>query len=297
MNLKQIESFTLVAELGSFSKAAERLGVAQPALSRQVRALEVELRETLLVRNGRGVSLTEAGQRLLEHGRGILQMVAAARDDLGARRDEPAGPIVIGVPPSLARRITLPLVERFQAEMPRARPAIVEGFSAHITEWLTAGRVDLALVYNPKPLPNVDITPVLQEPLCLVGAAGALRDASVAWKDLPRYPLVLPQWDHSFRQLMEQHAVLCGVRLNVAYEVSSVPTILDLVRSGHGFAALTRSAIQIDASRDELSVAPLREPEVLSTLCLAWSAQRRRTPLMRRATELLVALARKEAAP
>lgn len=294
MNLKQIETFVVVAELGSFSKAAERLHIAQPALSRQVRALEVDLHETLLLRNGRGVTLTEAGRRLLEHGRGILDMVATARSDLGAQRDEPVGPIVIGVPPSLARRITLPLIERCRAEMPRARPVIVEGFSAHITEWLSAGRVDLALVYNPRPLPNLEITPVLQEPLCLVGPAGAIRSPTLAWSQLPRYPLVLPQWDHTFRQLMEHHAALSGVRLNVAFEVSSVPAILDLVHGGLGHAVLTRSAILSDSGRPPLGITPLAEPEVRSTLCLAWSAQRRRTPLMRRTSELLAALVRRE---
>lgn len=292
MNLKQIEYFTMVCELGSFSKAAERLNVAQPALSRQVRALEVELHENLLVRNGRGVTPTDAGRRMLEHGRGILQMVAAARDDLGAQRDEPVGPIVIGAPPSLARRITRPLIEQFQREMPKARAAIVEGFSTHMVEWLVAGRVDLALIYNPKPLLNIHITPVLQEPLCVVGTAGVLRGGTVAWKDLPRYPLVLPQWEHSFRQLMEHHAMLAEVPLNVAHEVSSVPTILELVRGGHGFAALTHSAIRDDANCADLVVAPLRDPAVLSTLCLAWSSTRRRTAVMRRATELMAALAR-----
>ena len=82
MNLKQLEYFVHVAELGSFSKASLVLDIAQPALSRQVRALETDLRETLLIRNGRGVTLTEAGQRLFEHGTAILQSVAQARDDM-----------------------------------------------------------------------------------------------------------------------------------------------------------------------------------------------------------------------
>ena len=72
MDLKQIEYFVRVAELGSFTRAAVVLNIAQPALSRQVRLLEVELRQNLLVRNGRGAIPTEAGKVLLEHGRGIL---------------------------------------------------------------------------------------------------------------------------------------------------------------------------------------------------------------------------------
>lgn len=292
MNLRQIEYFIQVAELGSFSKAAVLLDIAQPALSRQVRALETELRETLLLRNGRGVTLTDAGRRLLEHGQGILQLVEAARADLGARRDEPVGQIIVGLPPSLARRLTLPLIEIFSAEMPKARLAIIEGFSAHIAEWLASGRVDLGLVYNPEPVAAIEITPVLEERLCLVGRASPHPKKSVALKDLPRYPLVMPQRGHIFRRQMEAQAALAGVKLNVAWEVSSVPAILDLVLGGHGYAALTDSAIRTHAERERLSVAPIRDPQIKSMLCLALSAQKRRTALITRTAQALVQLCR-----
>ena len=111
MNLTQLENFVHVAEHGSFSKAALVLGVAQPALSRQVRALEVELHEALFLLHGRGVELTETGRRLLEHCRGILHLVTQTKEDLAAQRDEPAGHIAIALPPTLARHHTLPLVQ------------------------------------------------------------------------------------------------------------------------------------------------------------------------------------------
>ena len=145
MNLQQIETFVRVAEAGSFSKAAVLLDMAQPALSRQVRALETELRETLLIRTGRGVQPTDAGRRLLEHGHAILQRVALAKEDLGALRDEPVGRITVGLPPSMARCLTLPLIEAFARTMPKARLALVEGFSVNIAEWLATGRIDLGL--------------------------------------------------------------------------------------------------------------------------------------------------------
>ena len=101
MDLKQLEYFMHVAEFGSFTHASRYLKVAQPALSRQVRALEVELRQTLFARNGRGVTLTETGMRLLEHARGILQQVQRARLDLEQQRGAVTGRLVIGLPPSL----------------------------------------------------------------------------------------------------------------------------------------------------------------------------------------------------
>ena len=101
MDLKQIEYFVRVAELGSFTRAAVVLNIAQPALSRQVRLLEVELRQNLLVRNGRGAVPTEAGKVLLEHGRGILHQVERAREELGRVRGALAGRVAIGLPTSV----------------------------------------------------------------------------------------------------------------------------------------------------------------------------------------------------
>lgn len=287
MDLKQLEYFTHVAEAGSFSRAAAQLGVAQPALSRQVRALEVELRETLLLRNGRGVSLTEAGRQLLARSRDILQLVQATRHELGAQRDEPLGHLVVGLPPSLARRLTLPLIELFNRRFPKAKVAVLEGFSVHIAEWIATGRVDLALMYNPEPSTAIEIAPVLEEPLCLVGAKAATPRRPVPFAQLPAYPLIMPQWGHTFRKLMETQAMLSGVHLNVAWEVSSVPTILDLVRRGHGFAALTKSAVSVESEREGLGLTPIVEPTITSTLCLATPGQRRPTALQRQTAEAL----------
>ena len=103
MNLKQLEYFVRVAELGSFSKAAMVLNIAQPALSRHVRLLETDLRTTLLIRNGRGVMMTEAGKQLDDHAVGILQLMSSVREDIEANRDVPSRRIVVGLPPSFGR--------------------------------------------------------------------------------------------------------------------------------------------------------------------------------------------------
>ena len=300
MDLRQLRTFVQVAEAGSFSKAALILDVAQPALSRQVRQLETELRETLLLRHGRGVALTEAGQRLLAHGRAILQQVEVARSEVAAGRDEPAGQIAIGLPPSLARQWTLPLIQAFQIQMPKARCAIIEGFSMHISEWLSDGRLDLGLLYNPEPSAQVSTRPLIEEALCLVSpvAADVGQDSSqdlagpVRFAQLSGLPLVMPQRGHTFRKLMETQAALHGVQLNVVWEVSSVGVIPDLVRAGLGHAALTAGAVRAHGELQHLRVRPIEAPQIISTLCLAEPAQRRSTPLTRRTAQLLEAMAR-----
>lgn len=299
MNFKQLESFVHVAELGSFSKAALVLDIAQPALSRQVRALETDLRTTLLLRNGRGVVLTEAGQRLYEHGRNLMQALAQAEADVGGRRDEPLGRITVGLPPSVGRQLTLPLIDSFQRRCPQARLAIVEGLSSHISEWIATGRVDVGLLYNPEAQPALEITPVIEEALCLVspldgaaaGAAGA-AGAAMPLHQLPQHPLIVPERGHAIRKLLETRALLAGLKLDIAWEVSSIAAIIDLVVGGYGHAVLHASAVAASGRADMLRVRPLVQPSLVSMLCLAVSARQRPSPLVRQTTALLTDLVR-----
>ena len=305
MNLKQLEYFVRVAEVGSFSKAAVLLDIAQPALSRQVRLLETDLRAVLLQRTGRGVVLTEAGKRLFEHAVGILQLVAQAREDLEAGRDEPTGRVVIGLPPSMGRLLTLPLVQGFERRLPKARLAIVEGLSAHITEWIATGRVDVGLVLNPQTQEAIEVQPVFEEALCLVspaqagrhgqggqGGQGGQQAAEVEFAGLGAYPLVIPERTHAIRRVIENQAALSRIKLQVAWEVSGVQSMLDLVRSGHGHAVLTRAAVLAGGRPEAFSVRELTQPRLYSRLFLATSATKPSTPLIRHAVDLLMELAR-----
>jgi LysR family transcriptional regulator, nitrogen assimilation regulatory protein len=296
MNLKQLEYFVQVAELGSFSKAALALDIAQPALSRQVRGLETELSQQLFLRNGRGVTLTEAGKRLFDHSVAVMQLLAHAREDLGASRDEPVGRVTIGLPPSMGRQLTVPLIDRFKKQLPAARLAIVEGLSTHIVEWVTTGRIDLGLVYNPEAQPGLEIAPLLHEPLGLVSRAANKPKRKRAalpplpMKELPRYPLIVPERVHAMRRLLETQAGLAGIKLDIAWEVSSVPSIIDLVCAGYGHAVLTPSGVAASARAGELAIRRLVDPAPVSVLCLAISAHKRPTPLTQRAMRLLTTL-------
>lgn len=291
MNLKQLEYFVSVAELGSFSKAALVLNIAQPALSRQVRLLETDLHVNLLTRNGRGVVLTEAGKRLFDHSVGILQLVARATEDIDATRDEPTGRIVIGLPPSIGRRLTLPLVEAFRRKLPKARLAIVEGLSTHLTEWIATGRIDLALIHNPEPNPAIEVTPLLDETLGLVGPAPArgkaARPQPLPMAELANFPLILPERTHAMRKLLETQAAFVDLKLNVTLEVSGVQSILDLVAAGYGYAVLSHTALAASGRPEAFSLRPLVKPALTSTLFLAVSAHKPATPLGRRVLRLL----------
>ncbi len=258
------------------------------------------LRETLLLRNGRGVVLTDAGQRLYEHGVNILQALAQAESDMGASRDAPVGRITIGLPPSVGRQLTLPLIDGFQRRLPLAKLAIVEGLSSHIGEWISSGRVDLGLLYNPEAQTALEISPLIEEALCLVSPCSRPPDTAAAaggrsvlpLRELPGLPLIVPERGHAIRKLLETQALLAGLKLQVAWEVSSIAAIIDLVCAGYGHAVLHASAVVASGRADQLQVRPVVEPRLNSVLCLAVSAHKRPSPLMRQATRLLTELVR-----
>ena len=292
MDLKQLEYFVSVAEFGSFTQSSRFLRVAQPALSRQVRALEVELRQTLFQRTGRGVTLTEAGKRLLEHARGIAQQVERARLDLEQQRGAVSGRLVIGLPPSVARTLTGPLVRAFRERFPNASFGVVEGLSDHLMEWLAVGRVDFALVYSSTASSALELQPLREEQMYLVAARHAkqgqrLIGPAVGLAEVARAELVIPARPHSIRTLLDSALADAGLKARVALEIESVPTILDLVQHDGFKAVLTLNAIRRSGSEDAFHVRPIGKPRLKTTLRLATSAQRPRGPLMEQAMALV----------
>jgi len=298
MDLKQLEYFVNVVDLGGFSRAARVLRVAQPAISRQVRSLEVELRQNLLLRNGRGATPTEAGKRLLEHARGILQQVDRARRDVDETKGAPVGQIVVGLPPTVARHLTVPVVREFRYRYPRASLSIVEGLSSTIQEWLVVGRVDVGLVYNPNASPAVEARVLLEEPLCLIGPRGP-RGAprTLRLRDLPRFPLIIPSRPNAIRTLVETRLASLGLRPQVAMEIDAVPAILELVAEGHGHAVLSSRALEGADTAKRLQSRTIVQPQLKISLAVVTSAQRPSTPLQDAAVALIEELAGPTLAP
>lgn len=278
MDLKQLEYFVRVAELGSFTKASLALDVAQPALSRQVRLLEVELRQNLLIRNGRGATPTEAGKLLLEHGRGILHQVARAREELGRVRGALAGRVAIGLPPSLARVLAVPLTRAFREQLPEASLSITEGLSTTMQEWLVTGRLDIAVLYNAQPAPEIEIAPLQDEELLLVerrppGLAEEPPPPPIPLAEVAQVPLVIPSRPNAIRMHVETEMAALGLRPTVALEIDGVPAILDLVADGAGAALLSRNAVARSARPSAYRTRPL-DPPLRTRLSLATSSQR-----------------------
>jgi LysR family transcriptional regulator, nitrogen assimilation regulatory protein len=323
MDLKQLEYFVRVAELGSFTRAAAALDVAQPALSRQVRLLEVELRQNLLTRNGRGAIPTEAGQLLLEHGRGILHQVALAREELGAARGSLAGRVSIGLPPSLSRLITVPLTHAFRKALPQAQLTLTEGFSLLMLDGLRAGNLDMAVLYNPEKSPELEMVTLHKEELVLISPRASVKVAGVkpagvkpsntesiasknakaapkpaaAKKNTPitldevaNLPLILPSRPNAFRVLIEGEMMAIGRTPSITLEVDGLNAILNLVKEGLGHAVLPAYTLSNFDNVDPFAVRSIHAPRILSQLDLVWSSRRPTTATQKRAQEVVRAV-------
>ncbi|HUL94023.1 MAG TPA: LysR substrate-binding domain-containing protein [Burkholderiales bacterium] len=289
MDIKQLDYFVHVADLGSFTKAASLLSVAQSALSHQVRQLEVEVQQTLLYRNGRGVTPTDAGRRLLVHARGIVMQVRRARDELTGSRDAAVGHVVLGLPPTLARVLSVPLFKSLRKSFPGGTFSMMEGLSASILEWLVEGRVDIGLVHNPTPLPSIEIAPLRDVEMFLISprtAGKGQRPRPVPLRDLPRYPLILPSRPNANRMRIEAQLAYLGLKPQIAFEIDGVTSILGLIREGYGHTVLPLTSLRgQNLGRD--FVKSRVQPTLTIQLSVVTSAQRPTTPLAKAALALV----------
>ncbi len=290
MDLKQLEYFVRVAELGSFTRAAGVLNIAQPALSRQVRLLEVELRQNLLLRNGRGVTTTDAGKLLLEHGRGILHQVERAREDLGRVSGALAGRVALGLPPSIAKMLTVPLTRAFRKRLPNAALSISEGLTISMQEGLQTGRLDIALLYNPQPSPDLETRPLMDEELLLIGLRRPRSKTStepISLREASALPLVIPSRPNAIRMVVETEMAGIGCKPDISLEIDGVGAILDLVADGAGYAILPKYSLATTNHPEAYVARSIVKPHLVSRLTLATAAGRTTTMTQQAMIELI----------
>jgi len=250
MELRHLQYFVAVAETGSISKAAEKLDLAQPTLTRQIVALERELDCALLVRHPRGVTVTEPGAILLEHGKDLLRRVAEARDDTQERARVASGTAGIGAPPSLAEITYAPLAKRYLARCPGVTLRFAEGLSYVLLDWLDSGRIDIAVLTNAQLGKGYRVAHLLTEPvfvLCprdhaLTRAKGPTRSIV----DVARYRLIASSPFNRVRRMAASAATAAGVTLDVGIESENPATVKALVEAGQGLALLSYSGVARD---------------------------------------------------
>jgi LysR family transcriptional regulator, nitrogen assimilation regulatory protein len=294
MDLRKLRYFAAVARAGSFSRAAEELRVAQPALSRRVRELEEELGKPLLMRHGRGVRLSPTGAVILQRAEEIDQLVAQLRVDAADGLSTMRGAISLGVPPAAGLLIVPPVVARFAAARPDVALHVREGISSLLHEWLAEERIDVGVVYNPLPIEGMHVVPILRERMVLVGppdgvgAPAAPQEMRV--RDLADLPLIMPSLPHNNRRVLEQAVLQHGIRLAIKSEVDSVALTKALVAAGHGYTILTYASVHDAVMRGELTARRLDRPPIVATLAIATRKDTRTAPLVRELSATLRAV-------
>jgi LysR family nitrogen assimilation transcriptional regulator len=276
MDLRQLRYFIAIVEAGSVSRAAERLRVAQPALSQHVRAMEAALGLPLLIRNPRGVLPTEAGLRLLEQAREIEARFAALADHVRGAA-VPAGDVRFGMPGTINEQLGVPLIEAGQAAFPGVRIRISEAMSGFVLGWLRDGTVDLALLYNVADGKGLTLHHALTEEIQLFGRpdlAGAPAGGRVMLAAALRLPLILPGPAHGLRELIEAAARGAGETPRPVVEIDSYRQIKQLAARGIGFGMLPRTAIRQEIAGGAFRAWQVERPALMRRIYLGYPANK-----------------------
>lgn len=274
MDISQLRTLAHIAELGSVSKAADRLNIAQPALSRQIRLLEQELGVPLFERHGRGMVITEIGREVLSHVTNIMSEMDAIRDAVATGRTSFRGSISIGTTPTVAEIVIVPLALRLRELHPNLTLRLSSAYSGHILDWLQRGQIDVAVAYNPSRLHTLRIVPIMLESLLYVAAGSRKLQDSIAFSRLADEELVLPSPGHILRDIVDDCAKRAGINIRTAIEADSFQTLINLVRTGIGATVLPLAPIYAMVEAGQLSVARLTDPMPTRELIVAYAADR-----------------------
>ncbi len=279
MDIKQIRTLIAIAETGSATRAGELLHLVQPAVSRHIRMLEEECGVPLFERERHGMVLTDAGRTLVEYGRRALRELDKARAEIGPAANAVAGRVAIGLLASTSRLLAAELVGRLRTRHPRVTLSVNVGYSGNVVQWLEAGEVELALLYDTRSSTGLQVEALLDERLYVIGAPGEIApERPFSLKALENRPMVFPSVSHGLRSSIEHALAVAGIAVDVVAETNVLDLQKSLVAKGFGYTILPSSAVLDELAQGSLSGAPVGSPELSRRIVLARSAARRPSP-------------------
>lgn len=273
MDLRSIRYFVQIAEVGSITRAASHLGIAQPALSRHIHGIEDELGIQLLVRLPRGVRLTGAGRQFLDHCRRIMRELDRARDELRSSMEIPSGRVILGLSPTVGPLLLPGVIERVRRQCPQITLKIVEWFSTQLYDALLTGRVDVAVLTNAPPSRALKMTPLISEPIVVLSPPqlrGTRRFYTLP--ELSKTPIVTSE---AIRHIVEEQIGRYGWRLNVEAEIDAIEAIRRLLLRGIGTSVMPVSTFHDDIRAGRITACQIADANVHRILALAQQAERR----------------------
>jgi LysR family tcuABC transcriptional regulator len=259
MELRQLRYFVRVVELGSMGRAAADLGVVTSALSQQISRLEGELATRLLNRNAAGAIPTDAGLAFFQQAQLVLRHAGNAVQ--AAQRQRLSGQVSVGLAPTTAAVLGLPLMQTMRQRYPDVRLHLVESLSGHLAAMLNSRQLDLAVVFSADAARRWSVMPLLHERLYLLAAAGLAglpRGPRVKLAQLGALPLILPSGPHGLRSTVDTAFAAARVQPNVVAEIDSLTLLMDAVRAGLG-ASLQPGAATVRLADAEVRALPVSD--------------------------------------
>jgi DNA-binding transcriptional LysR family regulator len=270
MDLRQLGYFVAIAEEGQFTRAAQRVLVAQPAISAQIRRLERELGETLFHREPRAARLTAAGEALLPHARAALAAAERARESIASLRGLLRGRLRIGVAGPVDHRLA-ETIGHFHRDHPAIEITLTNEHTAPLLEALANGDMDVGVLgLGVQPLPaHVRARVVAVEPLVLAVRRGhpLSRRRTIALDALREEPMITLVRGSGLRTLLENACLDAGFTPRVTAETGELSSLVELAAEGLGLAIVPRSAV--DAA--DAAVVRITRPRLQRRTALAWN--------------------------
>jgi LysR family transcriptional regulator, nitrogen assimilation regulatory protein len=274
MELRQLRYFIAIADSGAFSKAAERVFVAQSALSHQIAQLEDELGASLFHRSRRGVELTDAGSRFLPHAVSILRQADDAVASVRSGTDTPTGKVVFGIPHSASNALALPLLRAVREQLPQVQLELTEELTGNLSKQLRTGQINLAVLFDDGHLGEFACTPLLRERICLIepaqtAATGKARKTRITLKQALAKPLTLPASPHGVRPIIEEAAAQAGLPAPVVEaDISSISILRTTLLAGLGRTLLPVMPLRAEIDSGRLVATEVGSPPLARTLML-----------------------------
>jgi DNA-binding transcriptional LysR family regulator len=233
-NLGSLWELKRIVELGSMTKAAEELGLSQPALTRRIKQLEHDLRIEVLVRDYAGVTPTDMGALVLERAEALFDQVHRLEEDIAAASGQLIGDVAVCLPTSMHRVVTRPFLKAAAEQMPEVRIRLIDAFDTVLHEQLVNRIADTGIIIHDADvgISGLKLEPLVTDPLFLIGMGGGAGErGAIRISDIGRLRLVIPSQNNGLRRKLDAAFRRARVRPEII-EVDSYRGTMDVVRSG-----------------------------------------------------------------
>jgi DNA-binding transcriptional LysR family regulator len=284
VDLRQLEIFVKVAELGSFSKAAEALFLTQPTVSEHIRTLEDELGVRLLDRLGRGAAVTKGGALLLSYAQRMLALAREARQAMESFQGRMSGELLVGASTIPGEYILPALIGRFKEKFPDIAITLLIGDSQAVTDWVMEGRAEIGVVGARSSHRGMEYRELMPDDIVLIvsGTHPWHGRKQVTLEELRAEPLLLRERGSGTRAALETALEAAGADLStfrVVGEMGSTQAIKQAVKAGVGVSLVSRRAVEEECRAGTVWCLRVKDLKITRAFYLATHRERSRSPL------------------